>query len=85
MDRGESPAQTCETRHPVREAKLVFQDARRIERLDDSMDYGEERIIVIGMAKGRLLHVVYVERQRAIRLISARTTERAETDDYYTA
>jgi len=35
-------------------AKTVFNDVFAIERLDDREHYGEERFVVIGMAKGHI-------------------------------
>jgi uncharacterized DUF497 family protein len=35
-------------------AKTVFKDPFAIELLDDREDYGEERFIIIGMAKGEI-------------------------------
>lgn len=65
------------------EAILAFRDLFAVERIDDRQDYGEERINLIGMAKGVILHVTYTERGERIRLISARRAERHEQDDYY--
>jgi len=36
-------------------AKTVFNDVFAVERLDDREDYGEERFVIIGMAKGQTL------------------------------
>lgn len=51
--------------------------------MDDREDYGEERFILIGMAEGMLLFVVYTERGDRTRLISARQATRHEQDDYF--
>ena len=53
-------------------ASLVFKDPFAIERFDNRQDYGEDRFILIGMAEGTLLAVVYTERNGQIRIISAR-------------
>ena len=63
-------------------AGLVFKDQFAIERLDDREDYGEDRFILIGIAEGALLTVVYTERNGRIRFISARQATRHEHDDY---
>ena len=63
-------------------AKLVFDDSFAIERVDDRVDYGEERFILVGLSQGFLLTVVYTERDDRIRLISARHATRYEQDDY---
>jgi hypothetical protein len=65
-------------------AKTVFKDPFAIERLDDREDYGEERLVTIGMAEGHvLLFVAYTEREDRIRIISARRVTQHEQDDYY--
>ena len=55
-----------------------------VEVLDDSEDYGEERFLIIGMAGGQLLSVIYTPRQGRFRLISARRATRDEQDHYFT-
>jgi uncharacterized protein len=65
-------------------ARTVFRDPFAIDRIDDREDYGEERLIVIGMAEGAvLLFVAYTERGERIRIISARRTTKYEQDDYF--
>ena len=54
-----------------------------VERFDDREDYGEERINLLGMCEGVILHATYTERGELIRIISARRAERHEQDDYY--
>ena len=61
----------------------AFRDPFAVERIDDREDYGEERINLVGMCRGTLLHVTYAERDGAIRIISARRATRHEQDDYY--
>jgi len=63
-------------------ARQVFADPFAIERLDKHRDYGEDRFILIGMAKGLVLFVVYTEREDHLRLISARRATKHEEDDY---
>ena len=65
------------------EAKGVFHDAFAFEGVDNRKDYGEERYTVIGMAGNKLLFVVYTERRKKIRLISARRAEKDEQHEYY--
>jgi uncharacterized DUF497 family protein len=65
-------------------ARAVFRDPFAVERLDDREDYGEDRFILIGMADGVVLTVVYTERDGRIRLISARRAIKNEQDDYFT-
>jgi uncharacterized protein len=65
-------------------AKTVFRDAFAVERIDDRRDYGEERLIIIGMAAGNvLLFVAYAEREGRIRIISARRATQREQVDYF--
>ena len=46
-------------------------------------DYGEERINLIGMCQGVILHVTYTERGDLTWIISARRATRHEQEDYY--
>jgi uncharacterized DUF497 family protein len=65
-------------------AKTVFKDPFAIERLDDREDYGEERFVIIGIAKGSIvLFVAYSEREGRGRIISARRATQREQDDYF--
>jgi len=41
------------------EAIKSFRDPFAVERLDDREDYGEERINLIGMCDGVVIHVTY--------------------------
>jgi uncharacterized DUF497 family protein len=54
-----------------------------VERFDDRENYGEERINLLGMCEGVILHVTYTERGEHIWIISARRATRHEQDDYY--
>jgi uncharacterized protein len=67
------------------EATKAFRDPFAVERIDARRDYGEERINLVGMCDGALVHVTYTERGDRIRLISARRAERHEQEDYYRA
>jgi uncharacterized protein len=67
------------------EATKAFRDPFAVERIDARLDYGEERINLVGMCDGALIQVTYTERGDRIRLISARRAERHEQDDYYRA
>ncbi len=64
-------------------ARDVFKDPFAIEFVDDREDYGEERLILIGMAGHHLLVVVYTLRGDSIRLISARGAEPFEQRQYH--
>jgi uncharacterized DUF497 family protein len=58
-------------------------DPFAVEWIDDREAYDEERINLLGMCEGVILHVTYTERGERIRIISARRAERDEQDDYY--
>jgi uncharacterized protein len=65
------------------EAQSVFTDGLSITLHDVEHSQAEERLVIIGKSnKRRLLVVVYTERGRRIRLISARTTTRLERRQY---
>jgi len=65
------------------EAIQAFRDLFAVERIDAREDYGEERINLVGLCNGTLVHLTYTERGDRIRIISARRAERHEQDDYY--
>lgn len=65
------------------EAIKAFRDPFAVEHFDDRRDYGEERVNLVGMCDGLLVHVTYTERDDRIRIVSARRAERHEQDDYY--
>lgn len=66
-------------------ASLVF-DGPTLERVDDRADYGERRVIAVGLADGLHLTVVYTDRRSARetvrRIISARRSNRRERRTY---
>jgi uncharacterized DUF497 family protein len=65
-------------------AKTVFNDPFAVDFLDDREEYGEERFVMIGMAEGKaLLFVAYTEREKHVRIISARRTTQYEQDEYF--
>jgi uncharacterized DUF497 family protein len=64
-------------------AVKTFRDRFAVECIDDREAYGEERINLVGMCEGVILHVTYTERGARIRLISARRATRHEQDRYY--
>jgi uncharacterized DUF497 family protein len=72
----EKGASNC-GKHGVRfeAARDVFKDPFAVELIDDRHDYGEDRFVLIGMASGRLLTLVYSLRDGTIRIISARGAE----------
>jgi uncharacterized DUF497 family protein len=71
-------------RVPFLMACEVFKDNDRLERLDLSGNYGEERWAVVGRVGQKILSVVYTQRGQRIRLISARRADRNEQRTYWT-
>lgn len=68
---------------PFTEACTVFDDP--LARIHDDIEHSEfeEREIIVGHASsGRLLVVSFTERERAVRLISARVATKAERLEY---
>ena len=69
-------------------ATLIF-DGPTLERDDTRRDYGERRVIAIGMAQGFALTVVYTDRagtgEVARRIISARLSNQHERQAYFRA
>lgn len=64
------------------DAAKVFADENRIEWFDALHSDEEDRYITLGMVDN-ILHVVYTERDEAIRLISARLANKYERRKYY--
>lgn len=65
------------------EAKSVFNDPLSITISDSRNSANEDRFIDIGLsAQGRLLVVVYTERESHIRLISCRKATQKEQNTY---
>jgi uncharacterized protein len=67
------------------QAAKAVSDHFAIEAIDDREDHGEERMNLIGMCEGVILHVTYTERGERIRIISARRAERHEQNNYFRA
>ena len=65
------------------QAAKAISDLFAIEWIDDREAYGEERVNLLGMCDGVILHVTYTERGDRLRIISARRAERHEQDNYY--
>lgn len=70
-----------------RTAALVFGDENRIEKYDELHSSEEDRYITIGEIHGTavVVVVVYTERRKAIRIISARAATKREKEAYYHA
>lgn len=69
-------------------ATLIF-EGPTLEREDQRQDYGETRVVAIGLAEGISLTVVYTDRVEAgavvRRIISARLSDRRERQAYFQA
>lgn len=63
-------------------AALVFRDPYRIAWQDRRRDYGERRFQTIGEIDGLTYLVVYTQRGRRTRIISARRAEQHEDRTY---
>lgn len=87
-DPAKSDANLAERRFDFAFATLVF-DGPTLERVDSRQDYGERRVMAIGMAQAIHLTVVYTdrtERNRVVRrIISARRSNRRERKAYQEA
>ena len=65
------------------DAKTVFDDPFVLESPDESHSWDEDRWIALGrLTDLRIIVVIYVEREGAIRLISARPATRTERSSY---
>ena len=71
-------------RHGIDFANLreVF-DGDPVTYRDDRYDYGEERLITLGLLKGHVVAIVHTESDDVIRIISARKAERHEEIRYF--
>jgi uncharacterized protein len=66
------------------DAIAPIQDPNRLDEIDDRFVYNEERIAVIGMARGDVLFVVVTLRgEDTCRIISARKATRHEQNRYH--
>lgn len=85
FDWDEKKAQLNVKKHRIEfeEAKAVFRDPLAYIFDDEWHSIGEKREIIIGRDdKNRLLLVCFTERNRKIRIISARLTTKKERLDY---
>jgi uncharacterized DUF497 family protein len=72
-------------RHGVsfEQARDAFDDPFAIDFVDDRDDYGEHRLILLGMVESRLLVVAHTLRGDKLRIISAREAEPHERRKYH--
>lgn len=54
-----------------------------VEYADDRFDYGEERIVTVGQLRGRVVVVVWTDRDPAAHIISMRYATKGEANDYF--
>jgi uncharacterized DUF497 family protein len=79
----------AKNRGNVAEHGLDFQDAERVFAgpcvtfEDNRFDYGEERLITLGLLAGRVLVIAHAPRGLATRIISMRKASRREQEIYY--
>ena len=66
---------------PLGLAALLF-DGDYLEKIDDRQDYGETRMIALGMIMGRLCVCAYTWRNQRRRVISLRKANSREVDAY---
>ncbi|MCM2475652.1 BrnT family toxin [Rhizobium sp. CG5] len=66
-------------------ASEVFNDPFAVDTEERSLNYGEVRRRIIGVASGVFLTVIYTERNDIVRIISARRATRAERREYENA
>jgi uncharacterized DUF497 family protein len=64
-------------------ARQVFDDGHAVEIEDRRGPYGEERSVLVGIARDRVLAVAYTLRGDRIRIISARPAEPFERRLYH--
>jgi uncharacterized DUF497 family protein len=60
-------------------------DGPMLAREDDRKDYGEQRLVSLGWAHGRVVVLVWTDREDGPRLISRREAEPYEREAYYQA
>jgi uncharacterized DUF497 family protein len=65
------------------QARDAFDDPFAIDFVDDREDYGELRLILIGMVENRLLVAAHTMRNDKVRIISAREAEPHERRRYH--
>lgn len=65
-------------------ASVVLADPRLVSTPDSRQDYGEERVISIGRAAGRVFVIVHTRRGGRERIISARRANARERRQYDT-
>jgi uncharacterized protein len=54
-----------------------------VEDVDDRFDYGEIRIVTVGLLRGSVVVVVWTEREAGAHIISMRRATKGEQDEYF--
>jgi uncharacterized protein len=73
-------------KHAIRfEDAVVIWEDYVFEWIDDSFDYGEERVLAIGLMNGIEIVVIYTDRREGRRIISARKADTREREGYWQA
>jgi uncharacterized DUF497 family protein len=54
-----------------------------VEYFDDRFDYGEERIVTVGLLAGVVVVIVWTEREAGPHIISMRKATKGEQNDYF--
>jgi len=65
-----------------KDAPLVFAGTV-VEFFDDRFDYGEERMITVGLLRGAVVVIVWTDRETGPHIISMRKATKGETNDYW--
>lgn len=65
------------------QAREAFDDPFAIDFVDDREDYGEDRLILLGMVESRLLVIAHTLREDKVRIISVREAEPHERRRYH--
>jgi len=60
-------------------------DGPMLTREDDREDYGEQRLVSLGWTQGRVIVLVWTDREEPPRLISCREAEPHEREAYFRA
>jgi uncharacterized DUF497 family protein len=67
---------------PLAAAEHLFHQPT-IQFEDDRFDYGEARMVALGLIEGRVVVCVYVDRGDTRRIISLRKATKHETTEYF--
>jgi uncharacterized DUF497 family protein len=54
-----------------------------VTRLDDRFEYGERRLLTLGLLKGEVVAIIHTETEEVVRLISVRKASKNEESIYF--